>query len=307
MSLPLLLLLTFLSPLIIAAEVSITSEGKILKGTLTNAAENKTRIAFILSGSGPTDRDGNTVGAFGKHNCLKLLSDALVKENISTLRVDKRGVAASAAAIAKENDLRFTTYVDDVSLWIKFLEQKGYQEIILIGHSEGALTATMAAAKHDKVTKLISLAGIGYSAPIILRKQLKAAYPDDLFQQADKVITSLSKGNEVKNPPQSLHLLFRPSVQPYLISWFSIDPAKELAKLKIPTLVIQGSTDLQTSPNDAKRLHKHVIKSQLKIIDEMNHVLKKAKGDQAAQIPSYIQPDMPLHPELAKVMVSFIK
>ncbi len=44
MRLPLLIFLTFSPLLISAAEVSITSEGKTLKGTLTSATENKIRI-----------------------------------------------------------------------------------------------------------------------------------------------------------------------------------------------------------------------------------------------------------------------
>ena len=300
--------ISFYLPLLCSAEeVSVTIEGKSLKGSLDTVAGNNTTVAFILSGSGPTDRDGNSAGVPGKNDSLKSLSAYLNKKGFSTLRVDKRGIAASKLAEISEKNLRFSTYIDDTVHWIKFLEQKNYQKIILIGHSEGALVATMAAAKHSKVTKLITLAGAGLPAPVILRKQLKPKLPPVIYQLADKIITSLTNGEEVQDLPKSLQALFRPSVQPYLISWFRIDPAVEIAKLKIPTLIIQGTTDLQVSPDSAKLLHKSSPQSQLKIIKGMNHVLKDAKGDINAQLPSYLNPDLPLHPDLGAAVMTFLK
>jgi len=68
--------------------------------------------------------------------------------------------------------------------------------------------------------------------------------------------------------------LFRPSVQPYMISWFKYDPAAEIANLEVPVLILQGTTDLQVHVEDAKLLAKAKPDAKLRIFDGMNHVLK---------------------------------
>lgn len=298
------IILLLLSSLL-AEEVMITIDKKTLKGELKQTENKTSRIAFILSGSGPTDRDGNTVGVPGKNNSLKYLSEYLNEEGIPTLRVDKRGVGASSAASSKEIDLRFSRYVEDVDHWINFLKQKGFSEIVLIGHSEGALVGTLA-AKNDSVIKLISIAGAGEPAQVILRRQLKKNLPKGLYDRSDEIITKLTEGETIKKVPPSLASLFRPSVQPYLISWFKLDPAKAISDLSIPVLVVQGDTDLQTSISDAKLLDAATKDGEIKIIKGMNHVLKEIEGDLNAQLSSYFNPEIPIHTDLGSAILKFI-
>ena len=100
--------------------------------------------------------------------------------------------------------------------------------------------------------------------------------------------------------------LFRPSVQPYMISWLRYDQAAELARFTGPVLVIQGTTDLQVSEDDARLLAAARQDVRLLLIAGMNHVLKEVSGDLAAQLPSYGNPDLPLAPQLVPAIVSFI-
>ena len=293
-----------LSSILSAEEVAIEVDGKVLKGEL-NVTEKKTsRVAFLVSGSGPTDKDGNTLGLPGKNNCLKYLSEYLNEGGMPTLRVDKRGVGASSDAGVEEVDLRFSTYVEDIGHWIGMLEEKGFTEIVLIGHSEGALVATLA-AKHKSVIGLVSVAGAGRPASDVLREQLKPKLPKGLYEQADKAISSLAKGEAVKDFPPSLNTLFRPSVQPYLISWFNIDPAKALSGLTVPVLIVQGATDLQVTLADAKLLHAASKGGEIKVIEGMNHVLKEVEGDEKAQMASYFDPEIPIHQDLGDFILKF--
>ena len=103
-----------------------------------------------------------------------------------------------------------------------------------------------------------------------------------------------------------LNSLFRPSVQPYLISWFKYNPAKEIKKLNIPVLIIQGTTDLQVKVKDAEALKKADKKAELVIIDGMNHILKEAGTEKEKNIETYDNPDLPLHPDYSKAIISFI-
>src|SRR5690606_27508107 len=78
-------------------------------------------VALIISGSGPTDRDGNN--PVMQNNSLKLLAEALADAGIASLRYDKRGIAASAIPNASESDVTFEDFISDAEGWIDLLKQ----------------------------------------------------------------------------------------------------------------------------------------------------------------------------------------
>jgi len=114
------------------------------------------------------------------------------------------------------------------------------------------------------------------------------------------------EGHRVKDVPLLLFSLFRPSVQPYMINWFQYNPQSEIKKLKIPVLIINGDKDLQVDEENAEVLQRASPKAQLVVLKEMNHVLKTV-SDEKDNYKSYKDPERPLHPELMKVMIEFIK
>jgi hypothetical protein len=262
-------------------------------------------VALIISGSGPTDRDGN-IPIVGNNNSLKLLAEGLAVNGIASLRYDKRGIAASAAAGPKEDDLRFDTYIDDAEKWGKLLHKdRRFTKIIVIGHSEGALVGTVA-CKRLGASGFISIAGAGYPAYEVLEAQLKRSLPPGLISESNTILDLLKKGTTTDKVPPSLINLFRPSVQPYLISWFRYDPAYELSRLTVPALIIQGTTDIQVGTEDAKRLTNANRLARSLVISGMNHVLKNVPGDMGLQMRSYNDPDLPISTELLDKVAVFI-
>lgn len=280
-----------------------TTSGEI-EGTLTfPAAKAPVPVALIIAGSGPTDRNGNN--PMMKNNSLKMLAEELAKKGIASLRYDKRGIAASQAAGMKEADLRFETYIKDAESWIKLLkENKSFGQIVVIGHSEGSLIG-MVASQNEQVNKFISIAGAGKPADQLIRDQLKAQ-PAFVLEQSSPILDTLMQGQKVKNVPQMLMALFRPDVQPYMISWFKYNPQAEIAKLHKPVLIVQGTTDIQVTTEDAQMLQKAIPSAQLKIIEGMNHILKNVEADRAKNIQTYSQPELPINNELIETISSFI-
>jgi hypothetical protein len=260
-------------------------------------------VVLLHPGSGPTDRDGNT-GPL-KNDSLKLVGAALADAGIACLRIDKRGIAASAKAMVKEEDLRLGTFADDVTSWVQLLRKdKRFTKVGFVGHSEGSLIGGHAgpAAKFDA---FVSLCGPGRKFGDLLREQLQKL-PKEVYEKCLLVIADLEAGKEVKDVPKELAALFRPSVQPYLISTFQPDPVKELAALSCPTLVVAGSTDIQVLEEDYKRLAESKKGVKAVRIDGMNHVLKEVTStERVAQLPSYSDPKLPLHPKLAAELVGF--
>lgn len=277
-----------------------------IKGTLTsplNSPKNL-NLVILIAGSGPTDRDGNN--PMMKNNSLKMVAEALSRNGIAVLRYDKRLIAKSQVPDLKEADLRFDTYINDVSDWItKMKAEKKYAKIIIAGHSEGSLIG-MVAAHLSQANAFISIAGAGDPADQILKKQL-GAQPKMVQDLCFPIIDSLKAGKIVSNVSPMLNSLFRASVQPYLISWFKYNPATEIAKLKVPTLIIQGTNDIQISMDDANTLYAKSQKGQLLVIENMNHVLKIVPGDKAANIQSYSNPSLPLSTQLVDGIVQFVQ
>lgn len=275
-----------------------------IDGTLTMPESNlPVPVVLIIAGSGPTDRDGNN--AMMKNNSLKMLSSELAKNGIASVRFDKRGIAKSQAAMTSEADLRFETYINDVIAWIAMLKQdKSFNHIIVAGHSEGSLIGMVASQKAE-VSKYISIAGVGKPADQLIREQLKAA-PPAFLEQSSPILDELVKGKTVENVPQILNSLFRPSVQPYMISWMKYDPQAEIAKLKVPVLILQGTTDIQVGVEDAKRLKEAKSDAKIVLIEGMNHILKNASADRMQNMQSYNQPELPLNEEFVKSVCSFI-
>ena len=281
-----------------------TKTGDIKGSLLIPSVSEKTAVVLIIAGSGPTDRNGNN--PMMTNNSLKMLAKELQKNGIASVRYDKRGVGESKSSALQESDLRFEDYVQDVEEWIKLLKKDDrFSNIIVLGHSEGSLIGMIASHK-QKPKKFISIAGIGIPAGDIIRKQLKGQ-PQFVLDESLKIIEKLENGETVENVSQMLYSLFRPSVQPYIISWFKYDPQKEIAKLDIPILIVQGTTDIQVSVSDADKLALANKKSQKQIIEGMNHILKESQADRQKNIQTYSIPDLPLKKELTEVIVKFIE
>lgn len=260
-------------------------------------------VVVFIAGSGPTDRDGNQ--ALMKNDSLKLLGQALASRGIAALRYDKRGVAASAAAAPREEDLRFEAYVADVVQWASWLRQDPrFLRVGLIGHSEGSLIG-MLAAKQTRVDAFVSVAGTSRTAPALIREQLDTKLAPTLRTRSNKILDELVAGRTVTDVPKELAALYRPSVQPYLISWFKYDPVREIAALRIPVLVVQGTTDLQVSVDDAKKLAAAKKGAQLRLINGMNHVLKHATLP-AEQQAAYTDPSLPIKAEAVEEITVFL-
>jgi hypothetical protein len=123
---------------------------------------------------------------------------------------------------------------------------------------------------------------------------------------SNPIIESLKKGKTVDKVDPKVEMLFRLSVQPYLISWFKYDPQIEIQKLNIPILIIQGTKDIQVTVEDAKRLSKANPKAQLVLLDKMNHIFITVEGDRQANIATYNNPAIPLADGLVKNITDFI-
>ena len=282
-----------------------TGTGELFGSLLLPKSETPVPVVLIISGSGPTDRDGNNPDG-GRNDSLKRLAWVLAKHNIASVRYDKRGVAASLAATPDERNLTLQAYVSDAEAWGRKLKaDPRFGQLILLGHSEGALVASLAAPKVDAAA-VISLSGSARPVDQVLRQQLSNRLPPPLMLRSNQLLDSLKAGKTDDNVPPPLQVIFRPSVQPYLISLFREDPAAAFARLKMPALIIQGSHDIQVGVEDARLLKAAKPDAELVVIEGMNHVLRIVPNDMKRQLASYKDPNLPLAAELGNQILGFI-
>ncbi|MES2871291.1 MAG: alpha/beta fold hydrolase [Pseudomonadota bacterium] len=283
-----------------------TGSGTLYGSLMLPKSTTPVAVVLILAGSGPTDRDGNNTQG-GRNDSLRKLAWQLAQNNIASVRFDKRGIAQSVAAGPDERTLSLDQYVTDAVAWGNRLKSDPrFGPLFVLGHSEGALIASLAAPRMD-AAGVVSIAGTGRPVGQVLREQLQRNHlPPALLQRSFELISNLEAGRTDPNVPNALEVIFRPSVQPYLISLLRYNPATAFAALKMPALIVQGTHDIQVDVNDARLLKAAKPDAELTLIDGMNHVMRIVPMDMKLQIQSYNDPNQRLASELGERIVRFI-
>lgn len=266
-------------------------------------------VVVILSGSGPQDRNGDTPGEADKTDMYELLGRGLVEKGYATLRFDDPGVAKSKTALPlDESKIVYEMEVDAAAKWTPLLRADArFGKIVAAGHSQGSLTAILLAQRGD-ADAVISLAGAGRPVDVVLREQLAPKLTADQLAKLDAALAKMKAGELAGPQDPPLDVLLRPSVQPYMISWMKYDPKVEIAKVNVPTLLVQGETDVQVSVADANLLAEGKPDAKLELIDDMCHVLKEApKKDATTQAAQYSDPSLPIHPALVPDLDDFLQ
>jgi uncharacterized protein len=281
-----------------------------LKGTMLSPAKGAP-IVLMIPGSGPTDRDGNNPRGL-KAGTMKLLAEGLAAQGIATVRIDKRGMYASAGAIADANAVTMEDYAADTHSWVTSIQRStGAKCVWLLGHSEGGIVALLAGQDGENICGAFLLSTPGRPLGQVLDEQLKANPANaPILGEAEKVISEFEAGHHVGQASLNPVLLplFHPAVQRFLISQFAIDPAKLAAQFAKPLLILQGDRDIQVSRRDAQLLKQAQPNATLILLPNTNHVLKEvASGDRGANIATYSDPGLPLADGVVSDIAKFIK
>ncbi len=286
----------------VASAVTIAGPQGPLAGTLLDAgseAERRAPVVVVIPGSGPTDRDGNSPLGMTAAS-YRLLAEALAARGVSTLRIDKRGMFGSKAAVADANAVTIADYAADAHRWAaEAAKRTGGRCAWLLGHSEGGLVALKAAQDPRGLCGVILVAAPGRPLGAVMREQLRANPANaPLLSPALAAIDALESGKRVDPAtlPPPLDALFRAEVQGFLIDAFAQDPVTLAARITLPVLIVQGDRDLQVAVADAQALAKADPKATLAIVPGVNHVLKAVGEGRAANLSAYADPSLPVAP-----------
>lgn len=290
-------------------------EGHTLAGTLFVPQRPFTHTAIILSGSGPTQRDGDIVG----HKLYAVLADLLTKKGIAVLRFDDRGVGESDGEYATATSEDFANDANAALNFLKHHEPVASSKIGYIGHSEGSLIAAIALAnkKSTSADFFISLAGPGTTGGEVLIDQSyliqkMRGVPSSELEKDDKLqrkliqaisqdysnedIKALMSAADIPASQQDAQLSQLTSV--WMQYFIKTDPKNYLQKLSLPVFAVHGAKDLQVPVRQNIDGFMQSINKQwltYKIYPNLNHLLQPAdKGlpEEYAAISTTLSPEV---------------
>ena len=201
--------------------VSPMVDGTILVPSTTE----KPPLAILIGGSGPIDRNGNQ--QMMKNNSLKFLAEALYDNDIAVFRYDKRIVKQIKDRTLNEESIHFDDFIKDAIDVIEYFKRsKAFSKIYVIGHSQGSLVGMI--ASQNRADGFISLAGAGQEIDDVIVDQLEKQAPG-LKDNARESFDDMRANGVAVNYNPGLASIFRPQIQPFLITWMNYNPQTEIA------------------------------------------------------------------------------
>ncbi|QEW18248.1 3-oxoadipate enol-lactonase [Marinibacterium anthonyi] len=270
------------------------------------AVDNATHVVVIIPGSGPTDRDGNNPMGLAT-DTYRMIAAGLAAQGIASLRIDKRGYAGSARAVADPGDIDVAGYVDDARAWVTRARDMA-PCVWLAGHSEGGLIALLAAAEPPEgLCGLILMAAPGRPIGRLLIEQMGAnPATSALLPQVESIVADLEAGR-TRDPmtlPPALQPMFQPGLQRYMKGLFKWDPAQVAGDWSGPALILQGDADLQVRPRDADLLAAAMPQATRIDLPGATHMLKADVPGQP--LAGYTDRSLPLDPALVPAIAGFL-
>ena len=287
---------------------TIKSGALELGGTLVipRGATGRVPVVVIIAGSGPTDRNGNSLMGI-RPNSYAQLAWQLAGRGIATLRYDKRAMPGTKGTF----DLTKMT-LDDFAADARaaaesLAHDSRFSKVVLLGHSEGSALALIAARQGAPVAGVISVSGLGRPLGVVMREQLARQFDSATLVRYDTAMAQYLRGEQPKDVPPQLGPLFVPINLSFMRSLTSFDPPAAIRAVHQPVLIVQGGRDVQVTVADAERLHTAKPDAQLVVVPLANHVLKQATDTTlAGQMPTYQNPTVPIMPDVANAIADWI-
>jgi pimeloyl-ACP methyl ester carboxylesterase len=248
------------------------------------AAGTRIPAVILLGGAGVNDRDGQSNGV----PTLGHLAGALARAGFLVVRYDKRGFGQSGGRSESSTLADQAEDARAVVRWLNDRKDVDQKKIAVVGHSEGAWVAMLAAARERKLAAVVSLAGAGITgSELILDQQQKALERSSLSPQdrasrvamQKQIHSAVISGKGWEGVPPTLR---KEADTPWMQSVLLFDPAKTLEDVRQPLLFVHGALDHEVEPANAERLAEMARKDsksksvELVVVRGVNHLLTPA-------------------------------
>ena len=276
----------------ISKDVTYSSGDIKMTGTLTIPDDGKDKhpAAILISGSGPQDRNEDTVGPGGlKLGIFKQIAHVLSENGVAVLRYDDRGTGESQGNFAEATQEDLVRDAEAAVSYLRTREDIRSDRIALVGHSEGAIIAPRIAAQDPTIRAIVLLAGTAKTGDEVLREQFNFVldsmeFPEEKREKALARYENMLKIIKEEPVDKEAEEKLKPQIEPqlkWLQSFVNHDPLSVLDKIEADVLIINGGKDKQVLPEHAKMLHKRLKKlkktTTLKIFPDLSHLLIPAE------------------------------
>ena len=272
-------------------DLNIKSNNIELKGTLLNPESgNLKKLVIFVHGSGPNDRDETVF----ENKPFKDIAENLYSKGISSYRFDKRTLSNPQSFNDESTiDDEVTNDIINIVAYFKNDSQFSNYEIIVLGHSLGAYLLPRIANKSTQISKIILLAGNSRPLDKLIIEQYEYLYKltptqelkDASIKVKEQIVVLNSKSFNLNTPKEKLP--FNLSAY-YWQSVLKYNPIKEIQKVKIPILILQGERDYQVTMKDFE-LWKTSLKNSKKAsfisYPKLNHLFMT--GDNQSEPKEY--------------------
>ncbi len=234
-----------------------------LAGTLTLPESNGTAVVLV-SGSGKQDRDETLM----EHKPFAVLSDALARSGISSLRYDDRECGGSTGVFA---DATTEDFASDAAAAVRFLRGRGFSKVGLIGHSEGGTIAFMLAGAENKDNGtpdfIVSLAGMADRGDSTLLRQTTRMF---VLQGVPKKLAGFAAKNAYKK--------MAGGDQKWMDYFINLDPAPYISRIECPVLALNGEKDFQVIPEyNLSKVQALCPVADCRLYPDLNHLFQHCK------------------------------
>lgn len=296
-------------------DVSVPAAGFTIAGTVTTPAvpgRMRHPAVILVAGSGPVDRDAIVAGI----PMFTQLAAALAERGFVVLRYDKRGVGQSGG---RTEVATLSDYADDVVAafrWLRGRRDVDRDRIAVVGHSEGAALAMIAADRDRRISRVVLVAGLGTTgAELILEQQryvldsMKVAAEErrekvELQERIQKAVIS----GDWEGIPEEMR---EQADSPWFRSLLLFDPADAMGRLRQPVLILQPELDRQVPVRHGERLaelgqaRRRNVATEFAVLPGLNHLLVPAKTGDVSEYGSL--PDKQVSPEVARSIAEFLR
>jgi len=290
-----------------AAVTAITISGTLTKPRGTD----KCPAIILVSCGGPQSRDGAVAP---NHQPYLVLADHLTRRGFIVLRCDKRGVVRSTGNFKTATTADLASDVDAALEFLKTRKDIDQKRIGIVGHCEGALIATIVAARPNDIAFVVLMScpahlgevfylsqwerfhrDIGLTKPVVSRRQaLMKAVMNEIRERRPTNDVATRIGNLFAAEALQAR---DPSLDPWLdfclSDWFkyyiAYDPLPTISKLTCPVLAIQGEKDMVVDADESiKSITKALIESEsrdvtIKLVASVNHMFQTCKSGAMAE------------------------
>ena len=231
--------------------------------------QNAQAAVFFIHGSGALNMDSTLPGGF---NTFKDLSEEFLKEQIATIRFDKRSFVKECRKKLNNPKAKHTIFIDDARNVLRTaLRNTGIKKLplFILGHSQGVNFANLITPKQKKIKGQILIAGLGkYAIDTTILRQLRLQTTNISFtkEQKKSLLDLADKGetffNKIRTGKFKNRDFFMGAYAPFWIDYIKMtqNASDAARRVQVPSLVIQGSKDVNVTQEDFKALVKATSK-----------------------------------------------